>query len=563
MDRLATLGELARHFHAIAQKSHADADYRRAVSWYRDYLRNFPAGAESPEIHYLLAEALFENGRYREAALAYERTAYDYPDHEYGARAAHAALLAYRRHAQRLQGEARRLWERQALASSLRFADRYPGHPQAPAALARAAEDYFALGEPEPATEAARRLLAMSPAPAAPLRLSAWLVLGHSAFDRTDFTAAEQAYRQALALMPGDDEKRPATVDRLASSIYKQGEALRAAGDLAGAARQFLRVARAAPRSAIRATAEYDAAAAYIALKQWPRAIQVLEAFRRDHPHHPLQSEIPVKLATAYMENGQPVAAAREFERIGTGQGDPPLRREALWRAAEMYATAGKTGRAAAAYKRYLKDFPQPFDMALEARQRLADLNLQVGNTRRYHYWLRSLIEADRDAGRLRSERSRTLAARAALVLARPVLEKFRQVRLTLPLDKSLKVKKARMEKALAAYKQAADYGIAEVTTAATFGIAEIYHDFSRALLESQRPRELKGEELEQYDILLEEQAYPFEEQAISLHEVNSRRAAQGIYDRWVKASFKALAELLPVRYAKTERSEDFVTAIH
>jgi hypothetical protein len=34
----------------------------------------------------------------------------------------------------------------------------------------------------------------------------------------------------------------------------------------------------------------------------------------------------------------------------------------------------------------------------------------------------------------------------------------------------------------------------------------------------SERPKSLKGEELEQYDLLLEEQATPFEEQSIKLH---------------------------------------------
>ncbi|MFQ5486985.1 MAG: tol-pal system YbgF family protein [Gammaproteobacteria bacterium] len=558
-----TIAELARHFHARAQHKATDADYQQAVHWYRRYLDYFPTAQDAPELHYLLAEALFENRRYREAALAYEQTAYDYAPHPRGAKAAHAALIAYKKRAAFLKGAEKARWQRRALASSLRFADCYPGHPEAAPALARAAQDYFALGEEEPATVVAQRLLAMQPAPAAPLRLSAWLVLGHSAFDRQDFPAAETAYRRALALMVRSDDKRAAIVERLASSIYKQGEALCAAGDLAGAAELFLQVAEAAPGSAIRATAEYDAAAAFITLQQWPQAIRVLEAFRKQHPGHPLQAEIPIKLAAAYLENGQSEAAAQEFERIGTGGGEPALRREALWRAAEMYAKADKTSKAAAAYKRYLKDFPQPFAMALEARQRLAELNLAVGNTRRYHYWLRSVMEADRTAGAARSERSRSLAAQAALVLARPALAAFRKVALKAPLEKSLKTKKQRMEKALAAYQQAADYGIAEVATAATFDIAEIYHDFSRALLESQRPKGLSEEELEQYDILLEEQAYPFEEEAIALHEVNSRHAAEGIYDRWVKASFRQLAELLPVRYAKTERSEDLVETIH
>ena len=63
----------------------------------------------------------------------------------------------------------------------------------------------------------------------------------------------------------------------------------------------------------------------------------------------------------------------------------------------------------------------------------------------------------------------------------------------------------------------------------------------------------------EQYDSLLEEQAYPFEEQAISIHELNAKRAPEGVYDDSVSKSFEALAKLKPARYGKIEHSETWV----
>jgi tetratricopeptide (TPR) repeat protein len=110
------------------------------------------------------------------------------------------------------------------------------------------------------------------------------------------------------------------------------------------------------------------------------------------------------------------------------------------------------------------------------------------------------------------------------------------------------------MEETLKAYSVAADYGVAEVVTASTFQIGSLYQDFGKALLASQRPKKLSKIELEQYNVLLEEQAFPFEEKAIELHEVNAHRAADGLYDDWVKKSFAALRELRPVRWGKAER---------
>jgi tetratricopeptide (TPR) repeat protein len=63
----------------------------------------------------------------------------------------------------------------------------------------------------------------------------------------------------------------------------------------------------------------------------------------------------------------------------------------------------------------------------------------------------------------------------------------------------------------------------------------------------------MSAEELDQYDLLLEEESLPFEDQAIALHEENAARVRGGLYDDGVKASFGALAELLPARFGKTE----------
>jgi hypothetical protein len=125
-----------------------------------------------------------------------------------------------------------------------------------------------------------------------------------------------------------------------------------------------------------------------------------------------------------------------------------------------------------------------------------------------------------------------------------------------------LKTKKTKFEMALKAYAAAAEYGVADVSTAATYHTAELYSDFGKAMLNSQRPKKLSKLELEQYNVLLEEQAFPFEEKAIELHETNAKRTADGIYDKWVKDSFTALSKLRPGRYGKVELSEVVVDAI-
>ena len=554
--------DLAAYHHAEAQQRNDAAEYAAAARWYRTYLQSFPEDENAPETNFLLAEVLYESGGYRDAALEYERTAYAYPFHEHGGEAGYAALLAYAKHEEQLNGGSRAEWHRQGIESALRFADGYPAHAQAAAVQTDAAENLFALGDFTRARDVGRQVVARQPAVDPALQRTAWTVVAHSEFDLANYQAAETAYVQLNGMLTPADSQRTEVVERIASSIYKQGEQAQSAGIFDAAVEHFLRVGRAAPTSTIRATAEYDAAAALIQLGDWPRATTVLEDFRTTFPNHELGGDVTAKLAVAYVEVGNGARAASEFERIADGSGTPEVKKEALWRAAELYADTGQSAASASAFGRYVERYPQPVPEAMEARQNLLEIAETGGNQAERTRWLREIVTADAAAGSQRTDRTRYLAATAQLSLAQPARDAFLGTRLVAPLDASLKTKQARMEEALAAYGKAADYGVAQVTTAANYEIAELYHALSRDLFASERPAELTPLELEQYDILLEEQAFPFEEEAIELHEVNAARTADGLYDEWVQKSLAQLATLLPVRYAKAELGEGVVNAI-
>ena len=103
---------------------------------------------------------------------------------------------------------------------------------------------------------------------------------------------------------------------------------------------------------------------------------------------------------------------------------------------------------------------------------------------------------------------------------------------------------------------------IGEVTAAATFYMAEVYFDFSQALLESERPADLAAADRTDYEMALEEEAFPFEEKAIEVHEKNLELMASGIYNAWIERSLGRLANLVPGRYAKFEASSGLIASI-
>jgi cellulose synthase operon protein C len=554
------INDLAQYHHGLAQRTKKPADYAIAARWYQQLLRTAPAAATAPGTAFLIGETLYEAHQYTDAAQAYEHCAYQLPAHAQSAEAGYAALQAWE---QAIKGDRKNTaWAQQQLASAAKFGERFADHPRAPDVALNAAETWMKRKDYPHVQLATDRVLRSKHA-SAEARRSAHALKAQAAFDQGDFLQAESAYQAAAGGPSADKETSQALRDSLAASIYKQGEQLQQSGDKAGAVAQFLRIGSAAPGASIQANAEYDAATLLLELKEWAQAIRVLENFKQRHSKHPLTKDIPAKLAFAYQNAGQINNAAGALEQMAQTNNDSNMQRTSLWQAATLYEQANDMRNAARAYENYVRAHPKPFAEAMEARHKLSQLYTQLGDSQRALTWQKDIVQQEAQGGSARNARSKTIAAEAALALAAVSRTQFEQIKLTLPLERSFKTKKTALESALKAYTHVAAYGIQEYATAANYYLGEIYAQLSRDLLASQRPAGFDELELEQYNVLLEEQAFPFEEKAIEIHLANTNGMKQGIYNNWTQKSLNALAKLMPGRYNKTEKIPQVSHAIH
>ncbi len=617
LDNLKTnLIDLAHYYHAAYQKplkkEEKPAHFSEALHWYRQFLASFPDQSESPGINYQLADLLLENKDFGLAAVEYEKSAYGYPSNEKSAEAGYAAVYARRKQLEASAKEKKNGVKQDVVRCSMKFVDTFPQHAKAAIVLGAAAEDLYAMKDYEQALAAGTRLIENYPGAGPEILRTAWLVSAHASYELQHYHEAESAYIRVLALLPADDKSRPGLVDNLAASVYKQGEQARDAKDYQAAADHFLRVGRVAPTSAILANAEYDGAAALIQLKAWDKAATVLTRFRKRFPDHELRAEVTQKIAYVYKESGRLSLAAKEYERIETESKDDEIRRDALQVAAELYTQDNKPLDALEVYRRYVGYFPQPVELNVETRNKIADI-LKTQNDRiAYLQVLRDLVSADASAGDARTPRTRYLAGKAALVLARNTYDQFADIKLVQPFKVNLGKKQELMKKALKEFNHLIDYEMGEITAAATYYLAEIYANFSKSLMKSERPvltfdyytvqpgdnlsaiakrfdtgmgrianennlnksrvivagkklkipRGLYADELEQYELALEEQAYPFEEKAIAVHESNLALISKGVYNEWTDKSLQKLAKFVPARYDKPEEPSQVVATL-
>ena len=563
---VSTMSDLAHHYHAQYQKDTTQnyVSYTKAVNWYHQLLTTFPKSIDAPNINFMLAEILFENRSYKEAAIEYEKTAYDYPKHKQSNKAAYAALTAYKQLLKQPNISNYTELEQQMIDSSLRFTKAFPNDSRTPAVLVNSAQKLFEQKNNKRATIIAKRILALDKQSIdAKIERTAWAIIAHTNFEQQNYIEAEEAYKNTLKLTPFMHPDRNSWQEKLAASIYKQGEWLQNRGETESAVESYLRVKKEAPASAIAAVATYDAAALLITMQRWDQASNVLEYFITEFPRHKLQPNALARLSETYIKNKQPTKAAGIYETLSTKEQNPDIRREAAWKAAELYDKGQKPLQAINAYKRYITFHPFPVPQAMEARHRLSLLYQQQGDYKKQQYWLEDIVNTERGTASFnKTDRVRYITAKASLALARPQSVLFHKIKLVKPFKKNLKQKKKKMTAALNAYKQAITYNVADIVTESTYRIAEIYNEFAHALMTSERPSNLSPEELEQYEILLEEEAYPFEEKAIDTHTINAKRTQSKIYDQWVKRSIKELSKLSPARYNKQEKGESYISSL-
>lgn len=564
------LEELAKYEHAKGQKRlknraplTAENDpkpaFLKAAKWYDQFIRTFPKHEKTPEMYFLMAEALDEAGEWNKAFDTYKLLAYDYElpasKKAQGAEAGYSTILMAQKLLKQSQVDTeKQKWQEQEIKQSLAFADKYASDVRAAKVLGSAAEKLLQVGRQPEAILAAKRIVEWQPEVDSVLLRSAFLVIGVSEFDLENYAGSDQAYAQALTLTAANSPDRQSIVERQAASIYKHAEVLLAQEKTQAAVTQLLRIQDVAPDSSIAITAQYDAGNQLMNLKRWQQAERIFLNFRQRYPAHALTKSLYAKMVVIYQETERWALAGNELTAMSAVSDDPVLRRQSLLLGAELYEKSGETSRAINNYQDYIQRYPQPLDDRVEAMYKLANLQKVQNNTPRYEYWLKQLIVTHDRAGAARTDRSLYLAATAQAYEANKAFKRFERVRLTLPLKNSLQRKKAALSETINAYQKVIDYGVADYVTEANYYFGEVYVRLSSELLKSPRPKGLDDLALDQYEVLLEEQIYPFEEKAIELHKSNVDRVQKDkLYDQWVKKSFASLAKLSPGQYNKRE----------
>ncbi len=537
--------------------------FAQAINYHQLYISTFPDDFHTSEKAFLIAEAYAQMKQWPQAILAYESAAYDYTIHDRSEKAAYAAILVQNQLLRKAKREHKARRQKQKLAAELAFVDHFATSQYVRPILLTTTDTFYRQKKYQQAFEQAEAFLVKYPDTNKDELLMLNLVAGHSSFELQQYKTAETYYHKAMLTLNKQDKRYKDVFKRTAASIYKQGELLAKSGKKLEAVEEFLRVGQFSPHSSYRKTAEYDAVTYLIQEKQFERAISLLAEYRKRYDPRKTDLDITGKLIACYEGLSQFELAASELKRVFRDEKDPEKRRQALFLSAEYYEKSNQLDKALDTYKAYSHQYSEPFDLAMETRFKLSEMYRKKNDKNRRNYWLDKVIVADKKAGSKRTARSKYLAAYSRNVFAEVYLSAFKKIKLSQPLSRSMPKKKSALEAALKRYQWILSYEIQEFSTLANYNVAEIYATLSRDMMNSERPKGLNELELEEYDLLLEEQAYPFEEKATEIHEANLENSWHGNYDKWVGESVLALATLYPAKYKKEEEQGGISESIY
>lgn len=541
------------YYHNRYQSSNTDNDYQQADKWYRRYLQNYEAYAQQDNLYFLYGELLAQRNKRMEAFTYYELAAFDNEQilHQ---EASYAAII--------LSGELytetseKKLLDKNILYAKV-FSRQFPLDNRAYPVALQSAEQAYQDQRYSNAIELADLAIVSNKNNSV---FQPSLIKALSYFNLNDFEEAESLYKNLLLSSELDNNQRQEFRNNLALAIYRQAEQATINEDTARSIYHFARISTIVPESEIAASGLYDAIALNMKFEQWIDAIGLIDRFQNFYPQHQFSNDVSRKLSAAYLNSNQGIKAAREFEKIARTDSNLAIKAAALWQAAQIYEKKNKIELAIKFYAEYTEKFLKPYSQRLEAMAKIAELYAKSKTPGASRSWYEKIIKIDETVlNNVRTDASRNITSTAYLVLARLEKYRFDTLKLTLPLKNSLRKKKTAMQKSIVLFGKSSVNKIYDITTEATYSIGKIYQDFSQSLLNSDRPDNLNEEELDQYEILLEDQAFPFEDKSIEFFEINLSRIQEGLYNDWIRDSFNELIILFPVRYNRQPKQDDYV----
>ena len=497
----------------------------------------FPKDDVTPTVDYVSAEVYKERGHYDKSIPRYESIIVNAPKkHRYRSFAGASLLDANYRLKNWDEVEK---WARYLLENKIFDVTPKEGLQQTIAfAINSRAVELKEAGQTETAATELLRLADEFPesdlAPGAVFNAAAIYEQGEQ------INKAIETYERVVAMKPKDKEAAEKQNERAAEALFVMGAIFESRADFDRAASYFGRLAEERYRDHPRAAnSVYNAGVLREAMEQWGRAIEVYEKYVDLYGKGATDEEIlenvrTIRLRTAYLEKEQEdwKQALKRFESF--------LKESKNVTPAEVIEINTEIGllHEQLKGKRWEKDQDAAFDKAFSAFAALPE-------------------EMKKQSGKSKEQlKAEYYISQAKFAQAERIYREFEAVKLSFPdnvLQKRALEKGALEQRAEAIYFEIINLKSPLWVSAAAYRIGQMYKDFSDNLYNLPMPQGLTPEVEDQYQMSVDDLAFPLQEKALSAFQ-RARQLALDLeaYNEWSSKSSAMISSLEKAQYPIT-----------
>jgi len=426
--------------------------------------------------------------------------------------------------------------------------DLSPGNPVTPRAILALGE--ITLNSDDLPGARTKFSLLIRSYPTTPESDRARLLIARTFFKEADFRQAAAWFRESRR-KTRDDATREEAHRLQIYSLFKYAEELSTKGKTTEAAERFEAIHRQFPDSDVAQVSLYNAGKLYRSIGLERKATSLFETLAATYTDSEFASEA-LQMSVLILEAlGDPIRAADD-SMVLAARSHGEEREVALLKAAQLYLAGNAPERAASSRSIYIKEYPES---AEELSRQLFLLGRDLETIGDWDgalaAYTRNVTLQKKDPG---NEILTTFAARSQLRIAERSFSQYKGYHIAPPIDETVVRKRDMLQIVIRDFVAAGKYRTADVITASNYFIGRALELFKENILSSPKPGGLTPQELEEYELLLQEMAFPFEAKALDAYRINIQRSVKlEFIDPWIEKTFERMAELAPWSYLRNE----------
>ncbi|MBL4607557.1 MAG: tetratricopeptide repeat protein, partial [Pseudomonadales bacterium] len=292
---------IASHYHELAleqlseKKAIFHVNAEKSEQWYLRFIEDLSTTETAVTTFYQYAELLVQMEQLEKALLFYQKAAYEnkYLKH----REAAYALVTLIGSVPETKGDEKHAWLLSQIEAAEKFCSHFPSDVRAGSVAVHVGGNAANSGK----FTQSIHLLEACRGSGVILNNNFRIVLANSYFELADFSNSEKIFTEALNEKNLSKIQKKVLNERLALSIFRQGELAQDNGNIEMSIAHFSRIAGLLPQSSVAAMGLYQAISISMSSGEFQQAIEMSKRFRSLFPQNKFTPDVLKSLSIAYL----------------------------------------------------------------------------------------------------------------------------------------------------------------------------------------------------------------------------------------------------------------------